>query len=83
MPEEPTSQGIVSRDDLAELSVLFDRFEFALYPTSDDCKLAEVDFENEVERLYRDKVVQNFSGVSLMQFRCQIRALCRKFLKRN
>jgi hypothetical protein len=83
MQEEPTSQGIISRDDLAELSVLFDRFEFALDPTSDDCKLAEVEFENEVERLYRDKVVQNFSGVSLMQFRCHIRGLCRKFLKRN
>jgi len=83
MSEEPASQGIISRDDLADLAVLFDRFEFALDPTSDDCKLAEVEFEDGVDRLFRDKVAPNFPGVSLMHFRCHIRGLCRKFLKRN
>lgn len=83
MPEEPASQGIVSRDDIADLAVLFDRFEYALDPTSDECKLAEVEFEDCVDSLYQSKVVHSYPEVSLMQFRCHIRGLCRRFLRRN
>lgn len=83
MSEDHAASGVISREDIAELSVLFDRFEFALDPTSEDCKLAEIEFEDTVKRLFDEKVAPNYPDFSLMAFRCHIRGLSRKFLRKN
>jgi hypothetical protein len=56
MPDNESSDGIISKSELEELSSLFDRFEFALDPMSADCKLAESQFQDLVQSLYESKV---------------------------
>ena len=83
MPEAGYPEGAVSRADIVELAGLFDRFEFAIDPTSEDCRLAEAWFEDRVRQLYATKVVAAFPMVSLTLFRCRVRSLCRAYFKRN
>ena len=48
MSEDPIPEGTVARTEIAELAVLFDRFEFAFDPRSLVAKEAESDFEAKV-----------------------------------
>jgi hypothetical protein len=83
MSEDHASEGLVSRADIAGLALLFDRSEFAIDPTSEDCKLAEIEFEDSMKRIFSEKVAPNHPEVSLIAYRCHVRGLCRKFLRKN
>lgn len=83
MPEPEDPCGLVSRDDIADLAVWFDRSEFALDPLSEDCRLAEMEFEDRVHSLFREKVQPRFPGVGFIVFRSKVKSLCRAYLKKN
>ena len=83
MSNDSASEGLVSRTDIADLALLFDRFEYSIDPISDDCRMAEVEFEDRVERLYSERALPNYPTITLMRFRCHVRSLCRQFLKKN
>ncbi len=83
MPEPDSADGLVSRDDIKDLAVLFDRCEFALDPLSEDCRLAEMEFEDRLHVLFCEKVHPRFSGVEFIVFRSKAKSLCRVFLKKN
>ena len=83
MSETESAEGLVSRGDIAELAVLLDRSEFAIDPTSRECKLAEVEFEDKVKQLHLEKVATVHPSVSLPLFRSRIKSLCRIYLRKN
>lgn len=51
MSGEPVPEGAVTRIEIAELAVLFDRFEFAFDPLATAAKEAESDFEAKLNYL--------------------------------
>jgi hypothetical protein len=83
MPEDGVPEGNISREDIAELAALFDRFEYAFDPLSLRAKEAESNFEDRVLSLFRERVEPNYSSVSYTDFRCRIRSLCRAYLRNN
>ena len=46
MPEQGVPEGAISREDIAELAALFERFEYAFDPLSLWAKEAESKFED-------------------------------------
>lgn len=52
MPESGPSQGCLTRDELADLAFLFDRFEFAFDPRSLTAREAELEFDERVRILF-------------------------------
>ena len=83
MSETGSSEGLISRDDIATLSGVFDRSELAIDPTSQDARLAEAEFEDQIKLLYATKVQPDHSSVSLSLFRSKARSLCRAYLRKN
>lgn len=83
MSEHGVPEGAVSREDIARLAVLFDRFEYAFEPLSIDAKEAESQFEDLVLLLYNERVKERFASVTFSAFRCKIRSLCREHLRKN
>ena len=83
MPEHGVPEGAISREDIAELAALFDRFEYAFDPLSLRAKEAESKFEDRLLLLFRERVEPNYSSVSFTGFRCRIRSLCRAYLRNN
>lgn len=83
MSEPEPAEGLVSRDDLAALAALFDRSEFALDPLSEDCRLAEIEFEDRVRQIFRERVQPAFPGVGYTVFRSKVKSLCRLYLRKN
>jgi hypothetical protein len=83
MPDDIAASGLVSRDDLAALADLLDRFAFALDPLSAEAKEAESRFEDEVRRLFHERVTPRFPAVQCALFRIHLRSLCRAYLKKN
>jgi len=83
MSETGPTDGLISRADIAELAVLFDRFEFALDPTSNDCKAAEVEFEDRVLALFLERIASAHPEISFTFFRCRVRSQCRTYLRKN
>src|SRR2546427_3316825 len=49
MPEHGVPEGAISREDIAELAALFDRFEYAFDPLSLRANEAESKFEDRVD----------------------------------
>ena len=80
-PEVPG--GAVSRDDLAALAALFDRYAYAFDPLSLAAREARSQFEDRVLQLFRERVQPNFQSLSLGDFRAKIRSLCRERLRKN
>ena len=83
MSESESDDGLVSRHDIEELARLFDRSEFALDPLAEDCRLAEMEFEDRVRAVFREKVQPSFPGLGFTLFRSKVKSLCRVFLKKN
>jgi hypothetical protein len=85
MSENSPSSGIISSNELEELAGLFDRWEFALDPTSDDCKAAEIQFQARVQDLFDAKIRAAYPELNIIRFSCGVKAQARAFLrnKRN
>ncbi len=83
MPEGEPAEGAVTRDQIAALAALFDRFEFAFDPRSTAAKEAESDFDNLVRRLFDECVQANYPEVSFVVFHCKVKSQCRAFLRKN
>lgn len=64
MSEHGAPERAITRDEIAELAVLFDRFEYAFDPTSISAREAESQFEDRVLQLFRERVQSNFSSLS-------------------
>jgi hypothetical protein len=83
MSEDRIPEGIITRDEIAELALLFDLYEFALDPRSLEAREAESDFEERVQTLFAERVEPQFQSVSLAAFRSRIKSLCREYLRKN
>ena len=80
-PEVPS--GIISRDDLAALAAMFDRYAYAFDPLSVEAREAKSQFEHRVQQLFHERVEPKYQSVSLGDFRAKVRALCREHLRKN
>ena len=83
MSEDGIPEGTITRDEIAELAFLFDRYEFAFDPRSLAAKEAESDFEERVRALFVERVQPHYSSVSFPAFHCRVKSLCRDYLRRN
>ena len=83
MPDHADARRTVSADDIARLAGHFDRFMYADDPMSQECKEAEIQFNNTVHALYEKCVVPHYQSVSLNAFRAGIVTECRQFLNRE
>lgn len=83
MPEAGDPEGVVSREDLAELAELFDRFEFAFDPRSTAAKEAESEFQSRVIRIFEEHVLPRYPELEFHVFYCRLKTLCRLYLKKN
>lgn len=83
MSEDGIPEGTVTRDEIAELAFLFDRYEFAFDPRSLAAREAESDFEERVRALFTERVESHFSSVSFAAFHCRVKSLCRAYLRKN
>jgi hypothetical protein len=83
MSEDRIPEGIITRDELAELACLFDRYEFAFDPRSLAAREAESDFEQRIRALFADRIQPNFGSVSFTAFHCRIKSICRAYLRKN
>lgn len=83
MSEAGGPEGIVSRESLAELAELFDRFEFAFDPRSTAAKEAESQFQSRVLRIFDERVLPRYPHLPLPVFYCRLKSLCRVYLKKN
>ena len=83
MSEDGIPEGIITRDEVAELACLFDRYEFAFDPRSLAAREAESNFEERVRTLFAERVQPRYASVSFAAFHCRIKSLCRVYLKRN
>ncbi len=83
MSEDGFSAGLVSRNDIAELAGLFDRFEFAFDPRSLSAKEAESDFDDALRKLFDERVAPKFPNLSFVNFHGKVKSLCRAYLKKN
>ena len=83
MSEDRIPEGIITRDEVAELAFLFDRYEFAFDPRSLAAREAESDFEVRVRELFTERVEPCYASVSFASFHCRIKSLCREYLRKN
>lgn len=81
MSESGPSEGLVSGSEIEELSALFDRSEFAMDPTSEDCKRAASEFFSRIFAIYTNRVSIAFPDVKFDTFRSAIRTRCRAYLR--
>lgn len=73
----------ISSSEIAQLAELFDRSEFAIDPTSEECKEATVAFSKLVDTLHKEKILPYSSSITLHQFRCAVRKQCRDYIRKN
>ena len=83
MSEDRIPEGIITRDEVAELAFLFDRYELAFDPRSLTAREAESDFEERVRALFAERVQSCYASVSFTAFHCRIKSLCRAYLRKN
>lgn len=83
MSEDGISEGAVTRDEIAALALLFDRYEFAFDPLSRSAREAESEFEERVKNLFSERVRPKYSSLSYAEFHCRIKSLCRVYLRKN
>jgi len=81
MPERDVPEGFVSRNEIAELASLFERFEFAFDPRSVSAREAESEFEDRIGRMFFERVQPHFTSVSMNAFRARLKSLCRIYLR--
>jgi hypothetical protein len=83
MSEDRIPEGTITRDELADLALLFDRYEFAFDPRSLAAREAESEFEERIRALFAERVQPHYSSISFVAFHCRIKSLCREFLRKN
>ena len=83
MSEDGIPEGAITGDEIAELALLFDRYEFAFDPLARATKEAESEFEERVRALFTERVQPRYSSVSFAAFHCRIKSLCREHLRKN
>jgi hypothetical protein len=83
MSEAGHPEGVVSREDLAALAELFDRFEFAFDPRSTPAKEAESEFQSRVLRIFEERVLPRYPELPFPVFYCRVKSLCRLYLRKN
>ena len=77
---EGDSGGLVSRGDIESLSDPYDRWENAIDPASAKAKAAEIEFKQEVEKIFDSRVKESYPSLTLRQFEALIRSQCRKLI---
>lgn len=83
MPEEPTSCGLVSEDELAGLTFLFRKFEGASDPLSECSQAAKQNFNSLATQIYTSKVRHNFVEIDFSLFISMIRNKCRERISKE
>jgi endonuclease III-like uncharacterized protein len=83
MPDDGFSGRTVSRGELERLAALFDRYEFAFDPCSQEAKEAESSFNNSVREMFERHVKPQAASVNYQVFHAKIRTLCRDFLRKE
>jgi hypothetical protein len=83
MSEDGIPEGTITRDELAELACLFDRFEFAFDPRALAAREAESEFEERVQTLFTERVQSRYDSISFAAFHCRVKSLCRVYLRKN
>ena len=78
MSQHPSSDGIISEDDLKRLTNLFIQFEGAADPRSNACRESEFEFYAMIDRLFSEKVEPHFESINRYQFRSYTRRVCRQ-----
>lgn len=79
---EQTPSGAVSDRELKELALLFDQWEFALLPNSEEAIKAERLYHEKVKAIWESRVASQYS-LSLSAFEAGLRTRCRRWLKKN
>ena len=80
---ESDSEGIISKSQLAEFAELFDRFEFADDPRSQQACEAERMFNAKAEIAFREQVQPKFVSLSESDFNAGLKSWCRDWLNKN
>ena len=80
MSESEHAAGLISSSELEEVAIIFDRFEFAIDPTSQDCRLAEAEFNSKL-RMFYDRVSKEYKSLTYHDFRCGLRNRCREIIR--
>ena len=85
MPEDDDSEGLVSKFELERLAGLWDRWMYALDPSSMDAEEAVQEFYDSVDRLYETHVSRNpdYEGLGFEMFEGHVSTLCRAYCKKN
>ncbi len=89
MPPTPgdasSIEQLVSGDDLARLACLYDRFAHALDPLSEQCAIAEQDFNRDAANAYdlACYLHPELRKIGFKEFRFELVSRCRQFLKKN
>lgn len=83
MSEHELAAGTITRDEIADLANLFDRFEFAFDPLSLAAREAESEFEEKIRALFAERVRQHYPNVPFATFHCRVKSCCRAYLRRN
>lgn len=82
MSDNPGSEGAVSRAELEELAELFNAWEFAIDPASNEAKIAQSCYEDRASEIF-GRVAAQFPSLQYSDFKIKLRSECRKFLRRN
>jgi len=83
MFQHTSAGGIVSEDELTQLTDLFRQFEGAANPLSNHCQECESRFNALVEKIYEEKVKPAFSTLTFSSFRSYTRNRCRVRLSKE
>ena len=70
---------MISKEVMAKLAEMFDRYNNALDPTSEDALRAEDEFNAKIHSLHADHA----ANVDFRAFRYELIAQCRKYLSKN
>lgn len=83
MSDESGAQPLISADELERLADIFDRYFYADDPESEDCKLAEIAFDNRVEELHLSALacLPQDEQVTLEHFHSYLSCQCRRVIK--
>ena len=83
MSEDRIPEGSITRDEVAELASLFDRYEFAFDPRSLSAREAESEFEGRIQTLFAERIQPRYTSISFTSFHCRLKSLCRAYLRKN
>ena len=70
---------MIPLDRVAQLAALYDRYNNALDPFSDDCAAAKREFIRQVHDLHQ----VHASDIEFLDFRTELIRLCREYLRKN